>query len=331
MPFPIPVAAKFDFYTWACHELLRRLPDIRREATSQFSVATCRDLFDHALQDVFRLSSATDKHVACVQFGDRLRQDAQLLREGNDRLAEILADIARGVGNIEASWNGVDDLERFHRQGRELARQLFANTSWAITQERLDRNCQLVPEYDTRGAAPLAYRALKGDTLIVRFDFQYGFDQYLAYPYWFLHEYSAHVFASDNGRNELFNDGWMLHVAHVFLRRQWNRGKAPRPLDRAQVDIFEDRFYSELRPDPREGCLFARILDAWLLEESSGRFMALTYEMAAVAFDRAEDEHLPTRFLHTLAHALDADPEGLRQALAATTTARALLAQLVAP
>ena len=41
--------------------------------------------------------------------------------------------------------------------------------------------------------------------------------RYLAYPFLFLHEYTAHVFATDHG-NDHFNDGWMLHAADQVIR-----------------------------------------------------------------------------------------------------------------
>jgi hypothetical protein len=124
---------------------------------------------------------------------------------------------------------------------------------------------------------------------------------YLAYPFLFLHEYTGHVYATDHG-NERFNEGWMLHAASAFLKREWNRSPKQIGLCLDQADIFTEHLYESLNPIPRRACRFARLFNDWLLPVLPGRFMQITYELAAFHPKQGQKKYWPTQFINALEH-----------------------------
>lgn len=354
MTLPDSVAIKFNLYTLACRELLNRLHDLHAATFTDLRLdyQTCLRRFDETLHRFFERSSASDLGQAAEQFGNQLRAEASLFRSSNQTAAATFEDTVAAIQKGAASWHYQADLERFHSQGRGLARSFFAESPWPETQARLNRECHLIVEYgaadtdDRVGilAEPFGYRAAPltyyrewqdeeheqshAHILLARFTFDHDFALYLAYPFLFLHEYSAHVYATDFG-NERFNDGWMLHVAAAFLKREWNRAPEQFGLNWEQAGAFYERLYGSLNPIPRQACRFALLLDDRLASRKwAERFIQLTYELAAFQPSARESAYWPNQFINALEHEFMADPERLLGKIQSSVDARELMSML---
>lgn len=349
MSLPTAVAIKLDLYTLACRELLKRLDDLN-DATqfeTRLDYAAWLQLFDEVLRRFLLRASQRNIRQASDQFNAMLRADVEVFRPLNERAAAVFDAVVAGIANNAASWHYQHDLERFHTQGRELAQRFFAASFWPETQARSRTICRLVLEYgatedgrigptDDR-VAPAAYRARRWDAdrseiqqqvVLLRFDLRHTFASYLSFPFLFLHEYTAHVYATDH-ENEIFNDGWMLYAADAFLTRLWNADAETVGLDREQVKIFQNYWYpAKINPIPLRGCNIARDLDSWLSAVAPERFLALTYELAAFQPAAGEATIWPTQFVYALEHAFRTDRQRLRHLVQTTSTARDLLRML---
>ena len=347
MSLPKGIPVKLGLYTLACHELLNRLRDLREATLIDLRVGydTCLRRFDEELRVFFERSSANDLRQATKQFGDALYAQANYFRDSNPRAAAVIDDVVAAMHEQAAAWHYQTDLERLHLQGCELARRFFAHSPWSETQKRLDNSCYLTVEYGLPAsndriagfaepfgysAAPLAYypeywddecESSQPNLVIARFSFSHDFTLYLAYPFLFLHEYTAHVYATDHG-NERFSDGWMLHAASVFLKREWIANYEQLDLSLEQADIFYERLYYTLNDTPGRACSFARRFDDWLSAQLPERFTQITYELAAFQPGPRTPAFWPTQFINTLEREFITDRERLHDKICASASAQ---------
>lgn len=346
------VAIKFDVYTLACHELLSRLPGLelatRRDRRIDFHTFLLQ--FDKSLDRFFRRATASTRSRAAQQLGGLLRAEAEMFRDSNESAAALLDEVAESLGARISSWHHREDLDRFHRLGHELARRFYSDSPWPVTRERLGLQCDLEIEYGgpdeddwvALRAQPLGYEyapvayyesyqdhTLKRErkhVLVVRFTFAFDFDLYLALPFMFLHEYTAHVYATDY-KNEPFNDGWMLYAADAFLTPAHVWGSPPLELHYEQARAFV-RLRGELGGFLYTAVSFAERFDSWLSVHMPGRFTQITYELAAFQPGPGESEGWPTAFIHVLADELNRDRERLLNRIRDAKDMRALMAML---
>lgn len=353
MPLPERVAIKFDVYTLACRALLNRLCDLRMatQADPRLDYDTCLQRFDEALERFFMRADPADRRQAAQKLGALLRVEVDLFRYNNARVAAIFDDVIETLETNICAWSYQRDLEQLHQQGRQLARRFFAASPWPETQIRLHRSCDLIVAYgsapaSSQGAllaesfgyraAPAAYYPAywdddqdreRKDVVLARVSFEHSFGLYLAYPFLFLHEYTAHVQATDYD-NESFNDGWLLHAAASFLHRDWNHDPERSALELDQVNIFYDRLYPRLNPIPRRACRFARDFESWLPDHLRPWFSRITFDLAAFQPGPAERRFWPTQALHQLERAFTTDRQLLLGALEHTTRLRDLLSTI---
>jgi hypothetical protein len=173
------------------------------------------------------------------------------------------------------------------------------------------------------------------NVILVRFTFDHKFDIYLAYPYFFMHEYVAHIFALDhNYDNEIFNDGWLLHAADVFLA-PWKFMDLQPPLALKQVEAF-DRFllrgWLKHHPTPWKGYWIARHLDElliWQSKDNRKHFWAMTWELAAFEPREGESDFWPTQFINCLDWELRTNPQRLRRKIEDAPDVRTLFEMLL--
>ena len=346
MVLPKSVAIKISIYTLACRELLNRLRDLHDATQVDLCIdyETCLGLFDKALHEFFD-SDVRDVHQAAEVFGDQLHAQASKFRSTNKVAADIFEEVMAIVRDKAPSWNYQADIEQFHAHGCELARCFFANSPYEETQERLGRKCQLTFDYgapsvnDRRAmltepfgyrAAPIVYYSSYDDyehVVLARFTFEHDFKMYLAYPFLFFHEYTAHVYATDHG-NERFNDGWMLHAASSFLKSEWNRSSNQTGLNLDQADVFHDYLYYKLDSTSRLACKLARLFDDWLSTLLPERFMQITYDLAAFQGKQGENIYWPTQFINALEHEFRTNRERLLDKIQASVDARELMTTL---
>src|SRR5262249_25020129 len=142
-------------------------------------------------------------------------------------------------------------------------------------------------------AAPAAFRGSNRpapgsgndpDDIVVRIGARPNFVQYLSYPFVFLHEYTAHVYARDY-KSDLFNDGWMIHAAAMFVQRESSRLGQQFQLKPRQARVYRDHLLAQIRQGmPARGCLVASEVEELLrdIDPTGQRFRNLTYELAAL-------------------------------------------------
>jgi hypothetical protein len=354
MPLPERVAIKLDVYTLACRALLSRLGDLRlaTQADPRLDYDTCLQRFDEVLERFFTRSTAVDRQESADQFGMLLRAEADLFRACNPDAAAIFDDLITTLQPGIFTWSHQAELERLHRQGRLLAQQFFAASSWPETHARRQRTCDLIVEYGSSAtddaidqrvepfgyrAAPAAYYPCywdsdddqeRHDVVLVRFSFEHSFGLYLAYPFFFLHEYTAHIHATDYD-NERFNDGWMLHAAAAFLHRAWNSYPQQLDLDIEQANVFYERLYPRLNPIPRRACRFARDFESWLPDHVRPWFQRITYDLAAFQPDSGEPPFWPSHVLNRLEHSFMTDRQRLLHTLETSAHLRDVLSAIV--
>jgi hypothetical protein len=343
---PEPVALKFGAYTLACYHFMSKLPDLGKvtQNDSRQSIEGLCSIFDDALAHFFRRAVPTDLSEAASQLVGLLRSQTDLFRRTSPAAASVFDDVAGAMVSAATKWDFRTDIARMHDLGRALAVSFYARSPQAITQARCQRLCPLelaygVPDDDDwpttnplpfgYRAAPVAFRPKSGD-IVVRFTFESDLKLYLAYPFLFLHEYTAHVFATDHG-NDRFNDGWMLHAADAFMKENRclsDSSIAEMPL--RQVNIFAEQLYplvNKRSPISGRGCLLARNFET--LETRDHRwFDVITYALAAFEPDSVRPRYWPTNFLNRLEQELDYNPIGLRAKLAEAFTVSELFTLL---
>jgi hypothetical protein len=326
MGLPDWVALKFGAYTLACHHFTAHLPALGKatQDDTRRTAEACCAVFDKALAD-FVQASSSDLPKAVSQLGGLLRSQADLFRGDNRAAASVFDQVIAAMNTDALDWDYVADIRQMHDLGRDLARRFYANSPHAVTQERCIHECPLEfaygapdeeDDWPTMGVLPLSYRAApvafrpKSKKIIVRFNFDNDLALYLAYPFLFLHEYTAHIYATDHG-NDLFNDGWMLHAAADFLQQQRNRADpltATMPYQ--QATIFYQHFFGiikERQPISWRGCCLARDL-ASLIGCIPGRFNVMSYELAAFAPSSGRSKKWPTQLLIQLKQELEHNP-----------------------
>jgi len=224
------VAIKYGAFTLCYSKLLAHLGEFEKPLRRQTQLEK-EDIwarFDSVLQEDLYKVSPESFEKATELLIDGLQVKRKSVATINPGVAEAIAAV---IGDIEAqapTWRYRDDVGRWQALGQELAQRFYEGSSHAKTQERLKRDVVLGFEYvgETK-QAPFGYResCLKESeepapgTIVVCFSFQDKFVNYLAYPFFFLHEYVSHAYAV-NTRSELFEDGWLLYAAHVFFKRR---------------------------------------------------------------------------------------------------------------
>jgi hypothetical protein len=334
MSFPDAIAIKLDAYTLFCRQLLTHLPALNDATRTdrRLTADDCLSRFDQSLHQFFHEAAPVDLAQAANELGDVLRGRVALFRAQNPQAAAVFDRVIEAAAVAVPTWRYQEDLEALHQQGRQLAHHLYAESPWPATQVRLGREAQLVFLHED--GAEVAFRGHHlgeetnqelSDVILVRFTFDRDLDLYLAYPYLFMHEYVAHIFALDYG-NERFNDGWLLYAADAFLaRRGWNLDLQP-PLTREQIAAFGEYLYGRLNRIPRLACRFVKYLDVWLGDPR--RFEEMTWELAAFEPRGGESDFWPNQFINCLEQEWEHNPQLLRRKIEATHSLRELFAVL---
>jgi len=347
MSLPDAVAIKLGAYTLLFRQLLTHLQALNDATRTDLRLTAndCLSRFDQSLRQFFNEAAPRNLEQAVRELGAALHGRVALFRGQNPKAAAVFDQVVEAARSSAPAWHYQEDLDTWHQQGRRLAHHFYAESPWPVTQARLDREARLVfvgeeepvvPQEEAFGYHPTpvafrehyqdeeAYQELK-DVILVRFGFGYDFALYLAYPYLFMHEYVAHIFALDYD-NERFNNGWLLHAADDFLaRRGWDLNLQP-PLAREQIAAFGECLYGQLTPIPREACCFARHFDGWLGDPE--RFRAMTWELAAFQPQAGESEFWPNQLINRLEQEFDNNRPRLQRKIEAAPDLRTLFEML---
>ena len=346
MDLPDSIAIKLNAYTLFCRQLLTHLQALNDASRTDPRLTTddCLSRFDQSLHQFFNEAAPRDLEQAVNELGAALQGRVALFRAQNPQAAAVFDQVIEAARAAVPTWRCQEDLEALHQQGRQLARHFYANSPWPVTQGCLSREARLffcdgeepvVPQEETFGyhPTPVAFRKRYldeetdqelRDVILVRFGFDRDSALYLGYPYLFMHEYVAHIFALDY-RNERFNDGWLLYAADVFLRCYgWDLDLQP-PLIREQIRAFE-RLYGKLTGVPRQACDFTRDFDDWL--DDAQRFQAMTWELAAFKPRPGESDFWPNQFINRLEQEFDHNRPLLQRKIEAAPDLRTLYEML---
>jgi hypothetical protein len=144
---------------------------------------------------------------------------------------------------------------------------------------------------------------------------------YASYPFLFMHEYTAHIFAHDY-LNDRFNDGWMLYAASQYLVENWPRESDPRllQLNGTQAYAFKRYLLATLLDESPAHHDSAEDFDYFLKPWDRSRFESITYELAAYEPKPPESNKWPTFVLKQLALDEVKNPGALRKRMGTATS-----------
>lgn len=323
------VAIKYNAFTLCCRKLFAHLDEfdrpLRRETRLPKEKIWAN--FEDVLGDLYEAAPASwEKAAELLTSGLKTKRD--FVATINPGVAEAIAAVIGDIVAHAPTWQYRDDVGRWQALGQELARRFYADTPHTETQERLGRDMALDLEW--AGETPKAPFGYREDCLaeaeepvpgiiMVRFSFHDKFINYLAYPFFFLHEYVSHAYAV-NTRSELFEDGWLLFAANSFFGRQYHSALIPE-LKNGQVDVLERYLLQHFRETANDGYFLAKHFDTWCLDRVPECFTALTHELATLAPDPAMPH---SDFIHLLSHHRKARPDTLLHWLERAKTCRTL-------
>jgi len=312
----------------ACESFLRRCS----ETALVERLPNCVVAFDNALLRFFLGSDPDGIEEATRQFAALLRAEAGLKSRVDPVGARLFKSVAADLLKVgRYDWDYAAHLDAIHDYAVAVAQRFFAPSSSPVILSRLSGSkARLEHEYagtTKRRLATMEYRS-HDHAVVVRFTFEHAYEDYKAYLYWFLHEYTAHVYAADYKKNKKFNDGWMIFAAARFLRRYW-RLKQEVTFPLAYVSAFDDHIKTEIERDhvARFGFRVAREFSDWLdlpgpdAPALQNWFDMITLEMAAyepaspVALRDLPDNWL-NELINQLGFVLDHPDPSVRGALA---------------
>ena len=316
---------------------------LRREARVD-KTRIWRD-FDRELHELYEASPSDLDHAAEL-LTKGLRARAAKIATLNQAVADVYEAIISDIETQASNWQYREDLARWQTLGRDLARRFYADSPYEATQVRLTQEVDIrfehasgptrapmsywdhSPQNKPRPAdshSPFGHREdcmAKGEdpavgTIVVRFSFHDTFVNYLAYPFFFLHEYVSHVYATETN-STLFADGWLIYAAHAFFKR-WAVKTAPAALADEQVGAFERYLLSLLFPKAQDGYFEAaktvEWLVHWLHDVDQSRFLAITWELAALVPRRDVPVSFHDRFINAFVEYRNTDPHYLHRSL----------------
>jgi hypothetical protein len=308
------LAIKYNAFSLCYNKLLAHLGDFEKPLRGQTQLQK-EDIwarFDSVLQeDIYEASPGSFEEATELML-DGLRVKRKSVATISPGVAEVIAAI---IGDIEAhapTWRYRDDVGRWQTLGQELAQCFYADSPHAETQKRLGRDVAL--NFEWVGETPRAPFGYREDCLakaeepvpgiiMVRFSFQDEFINYLAYPFFFLHEYLSHVYAVDTS-SELFEDGWLLYAAHVFFKRRALRLGIAGLAD-MHLLAFDECIRPNLNDTARKGFGLASLAEDWLALKLGYRvgtkcFAALSRHLAALVPGEDVDTWFHSKFIYVL-------------------------------
>ncbi|MBC8492533.1 MAG: hypothetical protein H8D43_02010 [Chloroflexi bacterium] len=285
------VIIKYGAFTLCYSKLLAHLDEFERPLRheTQLSKEKIWASFDGVLHDLYE-AAPESLEKAVKLLADGLRAKQAFVETINPDVANVYAAIIADIKAHSSAWRYRDDVGRWQALGQELAQCFYADSPHTETQERLGREVALDFEWVGKTSkAPFGYREScleeseepAPGTIVVRFSFQDKFINYLAYPFFFLHEYISHVYTVDTG-SRLFEDGWLLSAANDFFRIQ-HVLNTTLGLRSEQADAFEQFILPHLNSDKaKDGYFLAKRFDTWCSIWIPNRFTAITWELAAL-------------------------------------------------
>jgi hypothetical protein len=353
MELPEGVLVKFSIYLLACREFLNRLSAlyVGTHRDDIISDDICIERFNEKLFEFFERSSNNNNlKQAADSLGNRLHTEAIDIRGENKQAANVLDEVVGGILDNAETFNYQSELDGFHVRGREIGIEYFRASPWVDIEQISKRFCSLDVRYvDVKygvfeevpsracfthknpyhPTTPMAYcRNIGGrpDVIHLNFTFGHNFYSFLSYLFWFIHEYTAHIFANDHNGNEIFNDGWLLHAIDNFLRSKTVLADAT--INAYQINVFTEHLIDGLIRSARIGRSTACSIASLPLEDPD-RFNQITYELAAFQPQLGEERTWPTDFINALGEQYVISRERLLEKIDASDCIRSLMKTLL--
>jgi hypothetical protein len=293
--------AKFTAFTLAGNEFKSALVSCREigwENGFRLSPETFTDWFDHEVRRFFQTCGEKNARAATENLSNvisKLRYSAHGL---DTRIEDIYDNWSKRMQERVESWDCDKHISDFHITGRQLAAEYFGRCPALLG--RLTRECEC--EFSVRESERASSIASFAEEKKIKLLFSFQSPErpslwYLALPFRFVHEYTAHIFPLD-ARVQRFSDGWMLEAAANFVQNQWSKAQSLFPLSEDQSCIFERSiFYNpDFRrefPVPYEGALLAARFRAVLNSFSQeAMFDDVTVELCCMFIPLNEDRRI---------------------------------------
>ncbi len=148
----------------------------------------------------------------------------------------VVASLMKAKKNGPQGW--IKEFDQLHQQGRDAAKMFFFGCTGSELQARLKIECDVVvdmcpnpgvhypPHLNTGGNAAMGHLLDSGRHVItVRVPKTWPLALYYCLPMLFKHEYASHVFAFDDNKSPIFNDGWLFLMTCRFMKHQYALGK----------------------------------------------------------------------------------------------------------
>ena len=287
------LSVKYGAFTLAYGQLLDLVADFRRVLPPHAGV-TLEQVYagvDDVLSKLLREGQPASLDDAARHLSIGLSYERDLKADRAPQLSPVYGALSEAILAAAPTWDYRQDVERWHRLGRDLARRFYAASPRDTTRMRLAHEARLRFEWAQEAhQAPFGYREDQlraaetpvAGTVTVRFSFSASradrFVNYLAYPFYFMHEYVSHIYAVPI-KSDMFTDGWLLFAAHRFLRRLSAHSDEQLVLPE-QIDAID-----AILPQggvARHGYILARRFQPWADGVTPSCFEQLTYHLAAL-------------------------------------------------
>lgn len=348
------VAIKLDAFTLLYSTLLSHLGDLDRALRRDTRDLRRRILSqaDEALKRLVYESKPSDLPRAVEALALNLRSVRVSIEATNAQAARVVDDVIADIKKKAPDWHYQPEVERYRDWGERLSRLFYEGTPWSRTQERLAEVANTAFRYagvldtavqgqNTYGyrVAPMAfyreYKDADGDepqenVILVRFSFEHDFSTYLAYPFFFLHEFASHVHGA-NSDSDIFDDGWMMYAIHDFLVNANENLPPSYRLCGAQIQAIGEHCPAEISTAHLCSYYFlAQSFHKWSHPWAGGVFRQLTRELAGYPLEESNPFFLAD-FIERLRHHFEERRADLRRKIENYTSVNDLYMRLPPP
>lgn len=336
MDFSQDVAIKYSAFTLCYRTLLTHLDDLDRALRRDSHDLKRRIISqaDSALKEQVYQSRPRNLDDAIRALALRLHSVRVSVETINPDAAKVIEDIVTDIEQKTSDWQYQSEVERHREWGERLSRLFYDGTRWSKTRERLAADTKVMFRYvgildkavqgqNTFGnrVAPMAFYPTypyanadepESNVILVRFSFEHNFSTYLAYPFFFFHEFASHVHSA-NSDSDIFDDGWMMYAIHDFLISNVYKLPPTYRLHQAQVQAIGEHCPGKISTGfLRRYYFFGQNLHKWSDPWAPGFFKRLTRELAGYPLTRKNPRFLAD-FVESLAYHFEERPDDLKR------------------
>jgi hypothetical protein len=284
------------------HTVLRELWDEQaNDEDGAFNVDEIIDSFERLLAYFFSKWREPNARAAAEFLANEIPRLSPLTTASERPVSTILSKCGGAILRKIASWDYNLHLADLHDAARRVARDFF--TGCQPLRRALGKECTVGFHcQESRLDRPFMQYAPSMRHIEAHFSFapaivahETSFCWYLALPFRFLHEYTAHVYPLFV-RCEHFSDGWMIAAAFRYIAERSLLEPDEFAFSIDQVYVFERRLCGTLGRIPQNGIDLAQ----WffrLLEAADRRNLFIPVTRALCSLCPAESERRRTELI----------------------------------